>query len=139
MTTPADTWSEIAELIDTAWQDDVLTMSMPMLWDGVEGDAPTEGEPFARTSIRHDTGEKTTVGKGGRYRRDGSVIVQCFGRWGDGGREARKMAEVVASALDTGRTPSGAWFRNVGHQDAGRDGAYFQTNVTAAFTYQQMR
>lgn len=98
---------------------------------------------WARVSVRHATGEQHTLADASSKRlfcNYGVVTVQCFAPMRDntGALVARRLAEVAKAAFE-GVTTENVWFSNVRFQEQGREGTWYQINVSADFQWDEMR
>lgn len=122
----------------------VLHPSAEVRWTGVEEHAPPGAEvSWFRWTMQHGDSEQASLScEHGerRWRREGIIIVQCFGAMDHGGLTlARRMAESVRDAYQGAATPSGVWFRRVTTQEIGIDASWYQVNAIAQFTYDEVR
>ena len=105
------------------------------------GDTPS-ANVWARATIRHADGFQSSLtgpleGKK-RHTNIGTVIIQVFGTQGDGSTAAYDAAQTVATAYR--KAPSGpVWFRRVRINEIGTSGTYNQINVSADFSYDDVR
>ena len=140
---------EIYGLFKTAWDGDVASSSVLVLYENVPGEPPdavntATGKlpPYARVSVRHFTGGQSTLSGGlGRrtFSRNGAVTVQIFTPIGDGLALSDTLVPIARNAYEGVDTASGVWFRNVRHVEVGPTGAWYQVNVIADFTYDEIR
>lgn len=128
---------DILTLFKTAWD----LSGYPLLYENVGGELPTTQTPWARISIRHFRGAQETLGGTGerKFSRGGLVIVQTFTAVGGGLSEPYNVAKIAADALEGKSTSLNVWFRNVRINEIGVDGDWFQVNVLADFTYDEMK
>lgn len=106
------------------------------------GDTPTDKDWF-RWTMQHADGYQATLSNQHgerRWRREGFIIVQCFGLLSGGGMQiAQRMAESVRDAYQGRSTPGGVWFRNARTQEVGTDRHHFQVNAIVNFNYDEVR
>lgn len=129
---------EILTLFKTAWD----AIGHDAIYENVAGDPPTTAAPWARVTVRHFPGGQASLSDDAgakRWTRNGLITVQIFVPTGEGKAEAYALAKVVADAYEGKRTPSNVWFRNVRPNEIGPDGAWFQLNVLAEFTYDEVK
>jgi hypothetical protein len=145
VTASAETaWGEINGQLNTEWLADVLTATVPLLWDNVIGDPPStkdadgNPQPWARAVVRHATGENAAIG-GRLFMHAGQVFVQIFTPAGVKPKLPYQLAEVAKRAFEGRATASGVWFRDVRVNEVGQSGDWFQVNVIADFTYDHLR
>ena len=117
---------------------------MEIRWDDVEkNNPPAVDTSWFRYTMQHtDGGQASLSCQHGerRWRRDGLIIVQCFGSLDKGGKTlAQRMAESARDAYQGTSTPSGVWFRNATTQEVGRDDGWYQVNAIIQFTYDEVR
>lgn len=137
----------LSAFIDT-WGADPSSSSVQVLYENVPGEPPTEVDPatgklppYVRVSVRHFTGGQTTLSGavGTRtFRRDGLVTIQIFTPTGDGFVMSDTLVPIAKRAYEGKATASGIWFRNVRNTEVGTSGAWFQTNILADFTYDEI-
>lgn len=128
---------EIMALFSAAWPDEYK-----VLWQDKGGRPPDEQAPWARFTISHTAGGQATLSNDNgrkRFRRDGFLIVQIFTPVGDGLSSSDTLTKIVLDAYEGKATPGGAWFRNVRVNEVGPDGDWYQVNVLADFTYDEVK
>ena len=113
-------------------------------WAGKEkNDPPNALQEWFRWTMQHTEGGQASLScEHGerRWRRNGLIIVQCFGPLDKGGMTlAQRMAESVRDAYQGVATPGGVWFRNATTQEVGHDDAWYQVNAVIQFTYDEVR
>lgn len=138
---------EILDLITDAWT--TGASGIAMTYDDAPNDVPSGAAltsknvtPWARTTVRHEIGRAASIsGSNGarRWLREGTVFVQIFTPEGTGLRTADTLVKVVVDALEGATTPGGVWFRNVSFKEVGPDGPWYQTNVSATFSYDEVK
>lgn len=127
---------DILTVVKAAWD----TTGYDMLYDGLAG-SPPKGDnpsPWARTTVRHVTGNQATLANHDtvrRYRRTGFVTVQVFADL----REQDDLCKTLLDAFEGVCTDHGVWFRNVRMIEVGSDGTLFQCNVIADFVYDEVK
>ena len=130
---------EVHALFKLAW--DAGAPGIPLLyWDTAQV-VPTTGA-WARITMKHVVSGQTTLsGETGqrRFTRTGVITVQIFTPTGDGNVNADLLANVAKNAFEGVHTPGDIWFRDVTATEVGQEGVWFQTNVTAAFIYDEVR
>ncbi len=113
-------------------------------YDGNESnDPPPSDNSWFRWTMQHTDGAQGSLadheGKR-RWRREGLIMVQCFGLLDGGGKTlAQRMAESVRDAYQGVATPGGVWFRNATANPVGLDGPHYQVNSIIQFTYDEVR
>lgn len=76
-----------------------------------------------------------------RFNRVGILTIQLFtlfARAGQGDR-ADVLVQACIDALEGHETPGGVEFTTLTDSDIGKSGAWWQTNITARFVYQQVK
>ncbi len=129
------------DTIHTAWIAQAEPVP-PMLYDNKKGEKPADGDPYAKTFIRHvDAGQVTFGGPGSRrFRKVGVITVQVFEPYGEGLTSSDQRAKIVSDALEGVSTaPDEVIFRNVRVVEVGLTGGWFQYNVVAEFEYDTIK
>lgn len=132
---PQDAVDIILDIFKTAWE------PRAAFYEDVPGSAPTSEQTWARASVKHSDGNQTSMGSATGTRKftdQGTVFVQVFSPVGDGSTASREAAKDVLNAFRDARDPS-VWFRNAKLNEVGSDGAFYQTNVSATFSYDTVR
>jgi hypothetical protein len=138
MTTLGQARERIYESFVTDWG-----ATSAFTFDNEEFDPPT-GTPWVRLAVRHTASNQETLGGIGqrKYERIGSVFVQCFTPLDSGVASADNLASI-ARAVFEGKTlaPAGEaiHFFDVVVREVGPDGAWYQINVEAFFTYHETK
>lgn len=130
---------EIYTLGHTAWS---AANDYPLLFEDLPGDPPKTATPWARLSLRHESGRQETLSNplGNKlFERRGVLIVQVFAVRGKGLQSADRLAKVFMDAYEGKSTPGGVWFRNARYREVGPDGNWYQVNVTADFVYTETK
>lgn len=100
-----------------------------------------ENRAWARITVTHATGFQATLrGEGELFTNEGTVIVQIFSNYEDsaGSTIAERLAGVAKRAFMGRRTPN-VWFSNPRYQEIGREGIWYQINVSADFQWDERR
>jgi len=111
------------------------------VWDDTPGSAPATDEIWARATLQHVTGRAISLADADgkkRYNRTGFLTVQVFAPMGDDSGAGLTAVQLVTNALQAANDQN-VWFREVTMREAGRDGAFRQYNVTASFSYDDVR
>lgn len=74
-----------------------------------------------------------------RFTRTGIFVAELYAPRGTGLSSSDAMAKIVLDAFEGKRSPSGIWFRDVRQTEIGPDGEWYQVNVVAEFTYDQVK
>ncbi len=139
---------EMLELFRAAWLGSPESASVLVIYPDTLADVPKGNDsnrnpiPWARVSVNHYTGTQASLsGDTGRrrWRRTGDVIVQIFTPFGTGLSLSDRLSMIALAAFEGQSTPSGVWFRGVRSEEIGQDGSWFQANVIAEFTYDEVR
>jgi hypothetical protein len=139
---------EIQDLFWAAWKAKTPALNngevVKVFWPKQVSEAPDVSKPFARVQVVHQTGAQATLGtkNNRRFDRAGFVVIEIFTpvstEWGLS--FDMNLAIIARDAFEGVGTDSGIWFRNVRVQEIGADGnGCWQTNVTADFTYDEVR
>ena len=139
---------DILTLFKAAWDAGTESAGVKVIYPDVPADVPKTNttsknpSPWARITIQHtDATQGSLTDDIGhrRWSRSGFVSVQIFTAFGTGLSLADKLAMIAARAFEGRATASQIWFRNVRVQEIGQDGSWFQMNVIAEFTYDEVR
>lgn len=127
-------------LINTAW----LTTGYPIIWPNVAADETDRGtaSPWARVTVIHADGSQASLASAlgtRRWNRTGNIIVQVFIPVGQGLSEGYTACKILMDALEGASTAHGVWFRRCRVREIGPDGAWYQFNVSAEFTYDEVK
>ena len=98
-------------------------------------------DPWCRVTIKHVSGGQATLrGSGALFQHNGIVIVQVFASARDntGSTVATRLAMVASKAFEGRRTPN-VWFKSVRYEEIGREGTWYQINVSADFEWNERR
>ena len=143
MSTIAESRDIVIGIVDAALKADSDTSSVPIHYDNVRSDRPTAGASassaaeFVVITVRNLSSPQTTQGTR-RWMSTGVVTVQIFGKMGDGNQRVDAIAQVVLDGVRAHvGSATGVWFFDQAAAEIGENGAYFQTNVTSFFRYQQ--
>ncbi len=141
MTTPLTAWDEITVAVQTAWDAGASTSALPLAYEDVAFDPPTDGSGWGRVSWAHVVGGQVTVGSSNgssRHRKRGVVMVELYAPDDDGLQTLLAMVEVVMGALEGTKT-AGVWFSNARPQKVKPEPPWSRRNVIADFRYDQVR
>ncbi len=139
---------EIYSIFVTAWKNNADSQNVKVLFADVSSDVPVASSansnppPWVRISIQHTNSTQGSLSNDNgrrRWTRTGIVTVQIFTPYGTGLSLADNLAMIALGAFEGKATPSHVWFYNVRPEEIGQDGAWFQTNVYAEFTYDEVR
>lgn len=124
-------------LADTSWP------QAEQRYVGNEKNNPPQDKDWFRWNMQHTDGGQSSLSNDNgkrRWRREGLILVQCFGLLDKGGlTRGRRMAESVRDAYQGIATPGGVWFRNATVQEIAQDGRHYQVNAIIQFHYDEVR
>lgn len=134
---PEQAVDEMQTVVKAAWD----PTGHRIFWESVEWDRENDDSAWAVSTIRHVSGRQVSLGGLGwrSFERTGIIFLQVFTRVGNGLQESYQLAKVFLDAFEGVSTPGGVWFRNVKINEAGKDGAFSQTNVTVEFRYDELK
>mgnify|MGYP003671982083 CR=1 FL=1 len=147
MTSPTIARDTLIDALRTSWLASATTVNIELQFDNVRDDTPTgqdsEGRPlpFGRITMRHVGGDQETLGNVGarRFGSGGTVTVQIFTAPGDGHALSDVIAAEVRAAMQALRSPNGVWLNEISPPiEIGRTGTWFQVNVAASFSYEEV-
>jgi uncharacterized protein DUF4128 len=121
--------------IDELWAPTGFPISYPNLAFAI----PTSGT-WARVTIEHTAGAQRTISQPDQlYTQLGTVIVQVFVESGRGLAIAANSdpIQLIQKAFRGVQLAGGVFFMRVSPKEVGRDGPWFQTNVSAVFQYDE--
>lgn len=136
------TFEQAVDEIFTVFKDAWDTTGFVALYPNTNQQPPTGTTPWARASLVHTTGGQATLANHNgqrRYERVGIFTAQIFVPIGEGLSRGNALAKIVADAYEGTATPSQIWFRDVRKTEVGPDGSWYQINVTASFTYDEVK
>lgn len=134
--------NEMIALFRTAWLANVDSQNVELFFSDVKKTPPDTLDAFARITVTHALGEQATLANGTgnrKFSRTGLVTIQIFTKYGEGLVLSDKLAKVAVDAFEGNTTASGIWFRNVTANEIGLTADKFQVNVTADFTYDEIK
>lgn len=116
--------------------------SVPIAWPNIDFEFPNNS-PFVRFSMQGNIGTQASLGdiSSGQvvsFRRQGVIIIQCFGLASTGDSEALAIADDALKIFE-GRHADSVWFRNFRPVDVGPDGAWYQINVTGDYVFDTIK
>lgn len=111
----------------------------PYTFDNEAFDPPTEAV-WVRLAMRHTGRAQDTLGPSGnrKFEATGNVIVQVFAPLDTGAAGCDAVVETVR-ALFEGVTVSGIFFYGAVVREIGPGDDWYQINVEAAFTYNEVK
>lgn len=128
---------EMFALMRTAWG------SRPLVYDDLEENKPDGAVPWARIIALHSSGGQSSISRQAgkrRYTRKGTLYINLFSKPGDGLRLLDPLAKIVLDAYEgKTTTPGGVWFTKVRLRELGVVKGYYQINVLAQFSYDEIK
>jgi hypothetical protein len=143
--TIAEARDEILTHFSDAWLANSLTQDIPVEYDDRVGyESHDAATTWLRVSVKHNPalfGQSSLTGEVGtrRFSRFGIAFIQIFVPVNDGLDQTDKIIQMLLDTFEGARTPNGIRFRNVGATEQGVSGAWQQSNVTANFSYDQIK
>lgn len=111
-------------------------------WPGNVERKPASNEVWIRVSMSHVLSAQSALGKdqdGNRcYTHTGMLTAEVFTPMGDGLSQDDALAIVLRNAMKAARTPHGVILRNATAREAGADGGWHRTVVSADFEYDEV-
>lgn len=135
------TYSEARDKILAPFYDYWKTTGYQAIWDDVVLDRPISEDVWARVSIKHMSANQASLGCGNdkrRYYRTGQLNIQIFAPVNDGNVRLYDIAQEVVNRYQAARF-SDLWFRHISILEVRPDGAFQQMNVSAIFSYDDIR
>lgn len=135
-TTLAEARDAIGSLVTSTWT--ASAAGTPLLYDNLDAQEPPAGTAlWGRLSIQFDEATRASLGNdgGALFRRRGRLYVQVFIPHGKDVTPALSLADTLVRAIEKPGHVGNVWFRDVGAEQVGSDGAYWQINVRAEFQF----
>lgn len=113
-----------------------------LVYDGFKEEKPTAQEVWGRVSVRHNSGGQCTISKIGgksRYERTGTLYINLFAPPGDGLRALDPLTKTVLDAIEGKTTSGGVWFTKTRVREMGIVEGWYQVNVLANFSYEELK
>lgn len=136
------TYSEAIDQMSAVFKAAMDPTTYPVVWDDTPGDTPKTRTPWARHTIRHETGRQASLlgdlGKT-RWERGGTIFLQLFDAPGAGMSRLRPLVSLVQAAYEGRATSGGIWFRNTRVNEIGVREGWRQINVLVDFTYDEVK
>lgn len=126
----------IMAALDAAWG----PSGFQLLWTNKTTQIPTAAVAWARATVMSVQGEQRTISQPTQlYTERGTVIVQIFTPPGVGVATDLQAQLVgrIEGALRGKQLAGGVFFMKVSRSEIGQSGAWFQTNVSALFQYDE--
>lgn len=102
---------------------------------------PTDDTEWARVMIRTATARTASLGNHNgrrRYEREGTLWIQLFTPAGIGLSRVYALAKILTDAFQAVRPRRCVAFRNVRMNEIGASGNFYQINVLADFSYDEV-
>lgn len=116
-----------------AWVDNGQNIDR-VVWDDQPYNIPDGSAPWARVTVKHDSGAVRAFGEGqALHSNSGTLFIQVFTPTGNANLSAYNIAYPVVKAYRAAKTD--VWFRNTRLKEVGNSGAFEQTNVLTDFSY----
>lgn len=150
MTTTPTARDEIQAMFLTAWNASAAAANGGVLpkvyWQWVEvrdTGKPKGTEAWVRVTVSHNEGGQATFGTPGNrvFDRTGTVFMQVFTpqKSDQGGTRLEALGVIARNAFEGRATAGDVWFRNVRLQEASPDEPWWQLNVLADFSYDEIK
>ena len=145
-----DAYDEMFGLINSAWEAGAPAVNggtaPPIEWPNMQGDGPPLNDgnaPWARVSILHDPNGRDRHSLGGSigsvFTARGTLTVQIFCPTGKQGLVGpARLGKVLLDAFE-GKRGGVVRLTKSTQREIGRDGTWFQVNVSARFAYDVAR
>lgn len=137
MTTTVEAYEDIYTLFKAQWD----TTGYVTHYENVKKSRDSSTDPYTAIFIRIEDTRQTTFGLPGQreFTSEGRVTVQLFYPIGKALSGSIALATTIKSAFEGVTSPNGVIFRNVTANEIGRDGDFFQTNITAAISFCELK
>ena len=139
------TYEQAADDMLAVFRDAWAPTGWPVDYPNIKPDTtipPDTPIPWARVNIVHGSGGQTALaGADGsrRFDRGGVLIAQIFVPTGEGAARSQQLQKLVSDAYEGQATPRHIWFRNVRVNEVGPSDGWWQVNVIAEFTYDEIK
>lgn len=127
---------EMLAVFQSAW----LPTGFPVVYQNTNTQLPAASTPWARVTLTHVSGVQRSLNRPTQlYKQNGTIIVQIFvpSGQGIGSTQQATLVELVLNAFRGRATLGGAFFMRVHAEEIGLSDHWYQTNVSAAFQYDQ--
>lgn len=131
-----DGMRQLLGVISTAWTPTGYVINFPNVKEVV----PSGQSPWARVSVQVSNSEQRSISRPGQiYTTEGTVFVQVFTPIGDGisSTTLTNLVKILLTAMRGNSTPGSLFFMRVTPQPTVQSGAWFMTNVTAAWQFDE--
>jgi hypothetical protein len=134
--TLAEARDAISSLVTTTWTG--AAAGAPLLYDNLDAqETPAGTALWGRLTVQFDEATRASLGNdgGALFRRRGRLYVQVFIPHGKDVTPALSLADTLVRAIERPGHTGNVWFRDVGAEQIGSDGAYWQINIRADFQF----
>jgi len=101
---------------------------------------PPSAEPWLRLAVRHAAGQQAGFGGGTRrYRRSGVTLLQIFVPEGEGPSEAVQLGDSAVGLFEGTVLSGNLRFGPVALREIGVEDGWFQINVAADFSFDEVK
>ena len=131
----------IVSEFETGWTNLSLNPDFIVYQNKEDQAPPTNRETWCRFVLTHSFSGKASLGNANgqsRFERNLIMTVQLFTEASNGLDDATPQGIVDIFEGGIASLP-GIWFRNVNPNEIGRDGVWYQTNITADVIYDQIK
>lgn len=132
---------QIHEVFDAA----TSGLGIPTSYEGVVNKSlpPEDGQsPWMRLSIKNsDSAGQATLtdaSMGRRYRQEGIIFVEVYGKSGDGLRQVRATSQAILDGFRGTITPGGVWFFRERMKHIEPKGSWSQMLVLIEYTFDEI-
>ena len=127
---------QLLGVVDAAWSPTGYIINYPNKVEKL----PDGSAPWARVMVAPTKSEQRSISRPGQiYTSEGVLIVQVFTPSGDGisSTSATSLVKILLDSLRGQQTQGGLFFMDVTAQPIGKSGAWFQTNVSCRWQYDE--
>jgi len=126
----------IQSYLSSNWSD---TPSGTIAYDNTSF-TPPASEPWLRLAVRHAAGYQAGFGGGTRrYRRNGVALLQIFVPENEGPTEAMQLGDSAVDLFEGAVLSGGLRFGPVALREIGVEDSWFQVNMSADFTFDDVK
>lgn len=147
ITTHEQAFNEINTILKDAWEADILTTGIEIVWGNVapdrQGTTDVDGNPipYLRVETIHETSRtaslKGPVGTKREYQ--GTLLALLHIQADKGAIHALPLISVVDDAFNGTKSPGGVWFRQPKINPIGPQGTWYVMAATVIFIYDLIR
>lgn len=134
--TPLDAVDAMHEIFMAVWK----PLGFPVVWNDLVADVPEKQTLWARVTVQHTDGRQASLSNqdGVRiWRNSGIYSIQLFEPVENGRKRSYEVGKAILDAFRKSH-PDCVWFTNPKLREAGRDGAFLQTNLSINFEYKEV-